>query len=144
MPSARKNWVPYAIIAALGGVVAYNALAPRPANNPQITGNPEIIARLRCAAKSVALQQQLYAQAETGAPFPAFLDELDTRVNRLHRFVRGLTQSNDPHETAFRPIMIAEEAARDAAVAENAEDYVRAAWAEVQACDTFYNGELSQ
>jgi len=136
--AARNKRVAYAIIAVFSGVIAYAALSPRPANDP------EVIAKLRCAAKSVALQQQVFAQAETGAPFPAFLDELDARVNRLHRFVRGLTQSNDPHETAFRPIMIAEEAARDAAVAENAEDYVRAAWAEVQACDTFYNGELSQ
>lgn len=137
MPVAVRNKrVTYAIIAVLGGVIAYAALAPRAADDPQV------IAKLRCAAKSVALHQQVFAQTEAGAPFPDYLDELDARVNRLHRFVRGLTQSNDPHSTAYRSIMIAEEAARDAAVAEDAEGYVRDTWAEVRACDTLHNGDL--
>jgi hypothetical protein len=134
--AARNKRVAYAIIAVFGGVIAYAALAFRTADDPQI------IAKLRCAAKSVALHQQVFAQTEAGEPFPAFQDELEARVNRLHHFVRGLTQSNDRHSVAYRPIMIAEEADRDAAVAENAEGYVRDAWAEVQACDTLHNGDL--
>lgn len=142
MPTAgRSKWLAYAIVTLVGGMFIYIALAPGE-NAPDSTGNPDAIAKLRCVAKAVALHQQVYAQAETGSPFPDYLEELEDRVNRLHRYVRGLTQSNDPASTHFRPIMIEEETARDSAVAVDAEGYMRKTWPEVQACDTFYNGDL--
>lgn len=145
--ATRKKWMTYTIVAAFCGVFVYAVLAPAPTSDPALLSDPTkdtpVQARLRCAAKSVALQQQVYAENQAGAPMPAYVDELEDRVNRLHRFVRGLTQSNDPNSAAFRPIMIAEEAARDAAVAVDAAGYARDAWAGVQACDTFYNGDLS-
>lgn len=138
MPTgARNRWLGFTTVALFGGVVAYTFLWPRPV--------PETLAedsQLRCVAKSVALHQHVYAMMETGAPAPAYLDELEVRVNRLYRLVRSLTQSNDPRVQSYRPIMIQEEAARDAAVAADPEAYERQAWAEVQDCDTTMNGVL--
>lgn len=134
---ARHRWLGYATVALFGGVVAYSFLWPRPV--------PETLAddsQLRCVAKSVALHQHVYAVMETGAPAPAYLDELEARVNRLYRQVRGLTQSSDPRAQSYRPIMAQEEAARDAAVAADPAAYAQQAWAEVRDCDTTLNGVL--
>ena len=89
------------------------------------------LARLHCVAGAVALDQQLYARTQRIGP-PAFHDDVHSRPNSLHRYARGLTQSNDRHSQAFRPIMIAAEAARDAAVARNAKACVDAARADLQ------------
>lgn len=138
MPTgAPDRWLGYAAVALFGGAMAYSFLSPRP--GPHTPGdNPG----LRCTARSVALQQFVYASMQPGTPAPDFLDELDARVNRLYRQVRSLTQSNDPQALAYRPIMIAEEAARDTAVASDPDAYLREAWVAVQACDTALNGEL--
>ncbi len=142
--ATRTKWLAYAGIAVLAGVIAYTEIAPREADALRISGDPQVIAHLRCVAKSVALQQQVYRLAEAGAPFPDYLNELEDRVNRLYRYVRGLVQSNDPASTIYRTIMIEEEAASNSAVAVDATGYMHDTWAEVQACDTHYNGELTQ
>ncbi|EBA08129.1 hypothetical protein [Sagittula stellata] len=132
-PEQPKRRVGLRIIIAFVGVVGafilWDELVPR---GPVSEG---MQARLRCVAKSVALHQALFSAEEEGIALERdFREEFDTVFNGLQRFQRGLVRRDDPGRLAFRPIMIQEEDAKDAAMAEDPQGYLTRAWAELQAC----------
>jgi hypothetical protein len=103
---------------------------------PKPPYNPRVLEKLACVADAVALKQHLFVRWESGRPVPAdIIATFQDRFNRLQRYTTSLRRSDDRHIHAFRPIMIEAEAARDAAVAKDADAYLSAAWAKVQACD---------
>lgn len=101
--------------------------------------------KLHCVAVSVALQEHLFVRTQAGETVdPAMLADVEERQNRLTRYNRSLTTSNDLNATAFRPIMVKVAKARDAAVAVDPEAYLSDAWAELQACDdTLFSAEAA-
>lgn len=116
-------------VGVVGAFMLWDELVPR---GPV---SEEMQARLRCVAKSVALHQALFSLDEEGTPLERdFREEFDMVFNDLQRFQGGLVRRDDPERHAFRPIMIEEEDAKDAALAEDPQGYVTGKWAEVQAC----------
>ena len=96
-----------------------------------------------CYAQTVALHQYVY-EAYGNDPSTGFadFDQLDTMMNDMLAWTRGLRRRDDPLAHALRPIIADAEQARDEAVAENADLYQSQAWDAVRACHAkFYSGE---
>lgn len=110
-------------VAFVGGWMVWDAL--RPTGGP----SPDLEARLRCIARAVALQQAL----DSASPLFA---EADALTNDVYPYIRRMQQADDPRRLFYRPIMIEEETARDAAMASDADGYITTTWAEVQDCAT--------
>lgn len=103
---------------------------------PQRPYDPEAMEKLACVASAVALDQYLFTRLQAGQTVtPEITVGFKERFDRLLNFNKSLRRSDDRHIQAFRPIMIAAETARDAALAKDADAYMAAAWAEMQQCD---------
>ncbi|MBP0481477.1 hypothetical protein [Sagittula salina] len=138
MSQPRKRVGLYSLLifaGMIGGAVLYDELRPR--GGP----SPDLEARLRCVARTVALQQATHATGNGAADVSgdvsgdavAFRD-VDALTNEVFAYVHRMQQSDDPARLHYRPIMMEEEQARDTAMASDPGGYMRSAWAEAQSC----------
>lgn len=133
MALLRKLWQGPGLLWLFVLFLAVAALWPKPPYNPLA------LEKLRCVAGAVALHQYLFDRSQTDQPIPPdILATFQDRFKRLQSYPNSLRRSDDRHIQAYRPIIIEAEAARDAAVAQDADAYLAAAWAEVQSCDDTY------
>lgn len=102
---------------------------------PELTGPRADLPHIDCYAETVALHQQLHITYDRD-PANGF-DEW-TRFNaifeNMQAWKRGLRRRDDPKLPQLRPAIAQAEAARDAAVAEDVNKYLKAAWFRVQKC----------